>query len=58
MGAFTPWKLHSQGRIHSTGKISNSAKRPHLDNSLEIKILAQNLHVPMAPSSKQNPNLG
>jgi hypothetical protein len=39
-------------------KNSNSAKRLHLDNSLEIKILAQNLHIPLAPSSKKDLNLG
>jgi len=41
---------------YSKGKFSDSAKIPHLDNSMKIEILAQNLHVSLVPSSKQDLN--
>jgi hypothetical protein len=58
MGTHTSWKFHSQRGMHSTRKIPKYTKILHLDNNMEIKTLAQNLHIPMASNLEQDLNLG
>jgi hypothetical protein len=58
MGELTQRQLYSQRRIHSTGGFSIHTKGSHIDRGLEVKILAKNIHFPLAPLTKQDPNLG
>jgi hypothetical protein len=58
MGSYPTWKLHTQIRLHSAGKIPKHSKISHIGINMEINIMAKNLHFSLASSLEQNPNLG
>jgi hypothetical protein len=58
LGVHPSWGLHHQGSLLSSSEPTGTRNKENLEQGLESGSLAQNLHLSLAGSAQQNPDLG